>query len=128
MPIPVRCMNCGNVLADIWRYYERRTKELRGGQPATLLILDETKLQKTPEGDVLNELGLHRYCCRKELLTYRETYQRGNGAVHSINYGFIRLLFIIRICHAKTVTIHAWRLVHVNVCTGGMATLLNVPL
>jgi len=74
MPIPVRCMNCGNVLADIWRYYERRTKELRGGQPASLLILDETKLHKTPEGDVLNELGLHRYCCRKELLTYRETY------------------------------------------------------
>jgi len=74
MPIPVRCMNCGNVLADLWRYYQRRTKELRGGQAATLLILDETKLPKTPEGDVLNELGLHRYCCRKELLTYRETY------------------------------------------------------
>lgn len=73
MPIPVRCMNCGNVLADIWRYYERRTKELRGGQSATLLILDETKLHKTPEGEVLNELGLNRYCCRKELLTYRET-------------------------------------------------------
>jgi DNA-directed RNA polymerase subunit N (RpoN/RPB10) len=31
-------------------------------------------LPKTPEGEVLNELGLHRYCCRKELLTYRETY------------------------------------------------------
>jgi DNA-directed RNA polymerase subunit N (RpoN/RPB10) len=74
MPIPVRCMNCGNVLADLWRYYQRRTKELRGGQAATLLILDETKLPKTPEGDILNELGLHRYCCRKELLTYRETY------------------------------------------------------
>ena len=74
MPIPVRCMNCGNVLADLWRYYERRTKELRGGQPATLLILDETKLPTTPEGQGLNELGLHRYCCRKELLTYRETY------------------------------------------------------
>lgn len=74
MPIPMRCMNCGNVLADLWRYYQRRTKELRGGQAATLLILDETKLPKTPEGDVLNELGLHRYCCRKELLTYRETY------------------------------------------------------
>ena len=74
MPIPVRCMNCGNVLADIWRYYERRVKDLRKGQPASLLILDETKLPKTPEGDVLNELGLHRYCCRKELLTYRETY------------------------------------------------------
>jgi DNA-directed RNA polymerase subunit N (RpoN/RPB10) len=51
-------MNCGNVLADIWRYYERRTRELRGGQSATLLILDETKLHKTPEGEVLNELGL----------------------------------------------------------------------
>ena len=74
MPIPIRCMNCGNVLSDLWRYYQKRTKELRGGQPATLLILDETKLPKTAEGQVLDELSLHRYCCRKELLTYRETY------------------------------------------------------
>jgi DNA-directed RNA polymerase subunit N (RpoN/RPB10) len=74
MPIPIRCMNCGNTLSDLWRYYQRRTKQLRGDQPATLLILDETKLPKTPEGQVLDELSLHRYCCRKELLTYRETY------------------------------------------------------
>ena len=67
-------MNCGNVLADLWRYYERRVVELRGGQTASLLILDETKLPKTAEGQALDELGLHRYCCRKELLTYRETY------------------------------------------------------
>jgi DNA-directed RNA polymerase subunit N (RpoN/RPB10) len=74
MPIPIRCMNCGNVLADLWRYYERRVKELRGQQGASLLILNETTLPNTPEGAVLNELNLHRYCCRKELLTYRETY------------------------------------------------------
>ena len=74
MPIPIRCMNCGNVLADLWRYYQRRTNELTRGGSATLLILDETKLPKTPEGQVLDELNLHRYCCRKELLTYRETY------------------------------------------------------
>ena len=81
MIIPIRCMNCGNVLADLWRYYQRRVTELRGGGPAnsnggsgSLLILDEAKLPKTPEGQVLDELGLHRYCCRKELLTYRETY------------------------------------------------------
>ena len=74
MPIPIRCMNCGNVLADLWRYYQQKTKELSSGGTATLLILDETKLPKTPEGQVLDSLGLHRYCCRKELLTYRETY------------------------------------------------------
>ena len=71
-------MNCGNVLADLWRYYQRRVSELRGGGggagSGSILILDETKLPKTPEGQVLDELGLHRYCCRKELLTYRETY------------------------------------------------------
>ena len=80
MPIPIRCMNCGNVLADLWRYYQRRVTELRGPSngPASgvnsILILDETKLPKTAEGQTLDELGLHRYCCRKELLTYRETY------------------------------------------------------
>jgi DNA-directed RNA polymerase subunit N (RpoN/RPB10) len=65
-------MNCGNLLADLWRHYERRVKEKRGSNPATLLVLEETRLPKTPEGEVLDELGLHRYCCRKELLTYRE--------------------------------------------------------
>jgi DNA-directed RNA polymerase subunit N (RpoN/RPB10) len=79
MPIPVRCMNCGNVLADLWRYYQKRVLDLRkivnvSGDTGSILILDETKLPKTPEGRALDELGLHRYCCRKELLTYRETY------------------------------------------------------
>ena len=74
MPIPIRCMNCGNVLADLWRYYQEETNKLSKNGSATLLILDETKLPKTPEGQVLDSLGLHRYCCRKELLTYRETY------------------------------------------------------
>jgi DNA-directed RNA polymerase subunit N (RpoN/RPB10) len=79
MPIPVRCMNCGNVLADLWRYYQRRLIELKkvanlAGDAGSVLILDETKLPKTEEGRVLDELSLHRYCCRKELLTYRETY------------------------------------------------------
>lgn len=44
------------------------------GDAGSILILDETRLPKTPEGRALDELGLHRYCCRKELLTYRETY------------------------------------------------------
>lgn len=79
MPIPVRCMNCGNVLADLWRYYQKRVVDLRkaanvAGDAGSILILDETRLPKTPEGRALDELGLHRYCCRKELLTYRETY------------------------------------------------------
>ena len=74
MPIPIRCMNCGNVLSDLWRYYQKQVAELQGKSGATLLVLDETKLPKTAEGQVLDELGLTRYCCRKELLTYRETY------------------------------------------------------
>ena len=70
MPIPMRCMNCGNTLADLWRYYQRRTKELRGGNSATLLILDETKLPKTPEGQVLDDIGFTKMCCRRHFLTH----------------------------------------------------------
>jgi len=72
MIIPIRCMNCGNPLADLWRYYQRRVRELRGASSNTLLTpqyIDGTTIPDTPENKVLNELGMKRYCCRKHFLT-----------------------------------------------------------
>ncbi len=70
MIIPIRCMNCGNILADKWRYYQEQVKRLRKEnnfpQP---LYMDGTSVPRTAESEVLNKLGLTRYCCRKHMLT-----------------------------------------------------------
>lgn len=68
MIIPIRCMNCGNVLADKWLYYQQKVKELRGS--TTPIYMDGKSIPDTAELKVLNHLGLIRYCCRKHMLTH----------------------------------------------------------
>ena len=51
MIIPVRCFTCGKVLGQVYERY--------------LSLLDQ---QKT-EAEALEELGLHRYCCRRVVLS-----------------------------------------------------------
>ena len=63
-------MNCGNVLADKWIYYQQRVKELRGNSKMEPLYMDGLSVPDTAEQKVLNELGLRRYCCRKHMLTH----------------------------------------------------------
>jgi DNA-directed RNA polymerase I, II, and III subunit RPABC5 len=63
-------MNCGNVLADKWLYYQRKVKELRGTKKAEPVYMDGKSVPDTPEIRVLEELGLKRYCCRKHMLTH----------------------------------------------------------
>ncbi len=50
MIIPVRCWSCGKPIAQLWEEYEERSKK------------GESKK------DILDELGLERYCCRAMFL------------------------------------------------------------
>jgi DNA-directed RNA polymerase I, II, and III subunit RPABC5 len=70
MIIPIRCMNCGNVLADKWLAYQRRLKERTGSNSSAPFYMDGRTVPDTVEGQALNELGLRRYCCRKHMLTH----------------------------------------------------------
>ena len=70
MIIPIRCMNCGNVLADKWLYYQEKVKELRGTTKVSPIYMDGKSVPDTAELKVLNKLGLKRYCCRKHMLTH----------------------------------------------------------
>jgi len=74
MIIPIRCMNCGFVLADKWRWYQKRIADIRSqkGLPDAPMILDGKQLPDTPEKQAMNELGISRQCCRKHLLTHRD--------------------------------------------------------
>jgi DNA-directed RNA polymerase I, II, and III subunit RPABC5 len=80
MIIPMRCFNCGFVLADKWRYYEDRVKVLRnerGASAGPILIDGNTKPDNvTPELQACNEVGITRYCCRKTVLTHRDLLEK----------------------------------------------------
>jgi DNA-directed RNA polymerase subunit N (RpoN/RPB10) len=73
MIIPIKCFTCGNVLADKYRFYlaEVRKKKLANGLNVDKVVyLSIEKKDKTPEGEVLDDLGLHNVCCRRHMLTH----------------------------------------------------------
>ena len=70
MLIPIRCFTCGKVLADKWDYYVKEVERLKkGSKDETILNVNVKTVQGTPEGKVLNSLGLTRYCCRRAMLS-----------------------------------------------------------
>ncbi|HEX33055.1 MAG TPA: DNA-directed RNA polymerase subunit N [Candidatus Aenigmarchaeota archaeon] len=50
MIIPVRCFTCGKPIGHLWKEFKKRVEE--GEKPK----------------DVLDDLGLERYCCRAVFL------------------------------------------------------------
>jgi DNA-directed RNA polymerase subunit N len=58
MMIPIRCMSCGKVLAQLWEDYNKRVEA--GEDPKK----------------VLDSLGLKKYCCRSMFLTHVDTYKQ----------------------------------------------------
>ena len=73
MIIPVKCFSCGKVLADKYRYYQteiRKKKISRKLDTDKVEYLTPEMMDKTPEGEVLDLLGLNKYCCRRHMLTH----------------------------------------------------------
>ena len=73
MIIPVKCFTCGNVLADKYRYFQsevRRIKIAQGLKVDKVVYLSKENIEKTPEGTVLDDLGLKNVCCRRHMLTH----------------------------------------------------------
>lgn len=73
MIIPVKCFNCGTVLADKYRYYcqEVRRKKINSNLKVDKVIyLTSEYSEKTPEGIVLDEIGLNKLCCRTTMLSH----------------------------------------------------------
>lgn len=50
--IPVRCFTCGKVIGSSWEEFERRVSDFEN------------------PGEVLDDLGIDRYCCRRMLLSH----------------------------------------------------------
>jgi DNA-directed RNA polymerase I, II, and III subunit RPABC5 len=73
MIIPVKCFTCGTVIADKYRYYleeVRKRKLARDMDVDKVVYLTKEFSEKTPEGEVLDELGLRKMCCRRHMLTH----------------------------------------------------------
>lgn len=75
MIIPIRCFTCGNVLGDKWIPYittvqeekNKSTEELDDEPTTTYINLSNPK--KSIEGYILDELGIHKYCCRRMMIS-----------------------------------------------------------
>lgn len=73
MIIPIKCFTCGNVIADKYRYYQDKVRQMKinkGLETNKVVYLTKKNIEKTIEGEVLDELGLFNPCCRRHMLTH----------------------------------------------------------
>ena len=81
MIIPVRCFTCNKVISDKWVPFIEKVSEKKNTNTNDIKDLDIEYIDlknpdKSIEGQVMDELDLHRYCCRRMFL----------GNVHLITY------------------------------------------
>lgn len=71
MIVPVRCFNCGKVLAHLWEPYlekiQSATTEDTLEKEKKYIVIGDNETQ-TPEAKALDELGITKYCCRAAML------------------------------------------------------------
>ena len=74
MIIPIKCFTCGMVLADKYRFYlqevARRKMSVSDKSISNVTYLTKEFKEKTAEGEVLDDLGLVKMCCRRHMLTH----------------------------------------------------------
>jgi DNA-directed RNA polymerase subunit N (RpoN/RPB10) len=78
MIIPIKCFTCGMVIADKYRFYKeevRKKKLAKRGNDTSIdidkvIYLTKEFHEKTPEGEVLDELNMKKMCCRRHFLTH----------------------------------------------------------
>ena len=84
MIIPIRCFTCGCVIADKWEPFidvikEKKIKSTENTDDLDIQYIkieDDGAIKKSVEGEALDELDMHKYCCRRMFL----------GNVHLISY------------------------------------------
>ena len=63
MIIPIRCFTCGKVIGDVYEEYKKRYESYK----KTLAANEKPK--ETPK-QILDDLGVDRYCCRRMIITH----------------------------------------------------------
>ena len=83
MSLPIKCFTCGYVIADKHEWYlsevkrrkaEKNTASTEGGMgmhaTEQLQYLRPGNIQKSIEGEVMDDLQLVKDCCRRHFLTH----------------------------------------------------------
>tara|TARA_B100000424_G_C22766156_1_gene412855 strand:- start:233 stop:466 length:234 start_codon:yes stop_codon:yes gene_type:complete len=73
MIIPIKCFTCGKVIADKYRSYlseVRRIKIEKGLDLEKVVYMKSNINEKTPEGKVMDDLGITSQCCRRQFLCH----------------------------------------------------------
>jgi len=68
--IPIKCFTCGNVLADKYRYFKNEVSSQKQESDIDDTYKNVEKLNKTVEGQVLDDLKVTNICCRRHMLTH----------------------------------------------------------
>jgi len=68
MIIPIRCFTCGKVIGSAYEEFKRRYEEYKKA------IEKGEKPKETPK-EILDDLGITRYCCRRMLLSHVDLIQ-----------------------------------------------------
>jgi DNA-directed RNA polymerase I, II, and III subunit RPABC5 len=76
MLIPVRCVNCGKLLADKYNHYLAELKMEKGVGFMEPTLFDGKTMIQTKEGKIFKKLKLNRYCCRKTVLTHVDLIEK----------------------------------------------------
>ena len=86
MIIPVKCFTCGNVIGNKYLYYVEKVIEMKKDknmnheniQYLTNNEMDKNgkvkMVDKSIEGQVLDELKLTKQCCRRHMLTHVDVF------------------------------------------------------
>ena len=80
MLIPIRCYTCGEVMADKWIPYitavqddinkiNKEVKSEANNLELRYIDVKDPSPEKSIEGKILDELDLHKYCCRRMMLS-----------------------------------------------------------
>jgi len=64
MIIPIRCFTCGKVIAHKWEKYQEMCKEKEKTDNGEEVV----KGFHTIRGEILDEIGLTKVCCRRMML------------------------------------------------------------
>jgi len=73
MIIPIKCFTCGKVLADKYLYFKENVRNMklkRGLDEEQVEYFTKENTRKTPEGEMMDKLGLNKICCRRHMLTH----------------------------------------------------------
>ena len=79
MIIPIRCFTCGKVMADKYNYYKKRVSDIkreRGMEMSQDTYVNTGDDSASPEKVAMDELGLHRYCCRRMIMTHVDLIEK----------------------------------------------------